>query len=68
TWTFVALFTIGAMLAGAIMERVIGSSFGEMSMGSMAINDRFTLVSNLAALIAVAAVAIAAYRARMAAA
>jgi uncharacterized protein len=63
TWTFVALFTIGALLAGAIMERVIGSSFGATSMGSMAINDRFTLVSNLVAFAAVIAVAIAAHRA-----
>ena len=28
TWTFVGLFTFGAMLAGAIMERLIGSTFG----------------------------------------
>ncbi|HZV77786.1 MAG TPA: permease [Candidatus Babeliales bacterium] len=60
TWTFVALFTIGAMLAGAIVERVIGSAFGGVSMGSMAINDRFTLVSNLAALLMVVAVGLAA--------
>ena len=60
TWTFVVLFAIGAMLAGAIMERVIGSTLGGISMGSMAINDRFTLISNLLALAAVAAVAIAA--------
>jgi len=62
TWTFVGLFTIGAMLAGAIMERVIGSSFGSVSMGSMALNDRFTLAANVLALIAVAAVALAALR------
>jgi uncharacterized protein len=59
-WTFVALFAAGAMLAGAIMERVIGSEFGGASMGSMAINDRFTLISNIAALAAVIAVALAA--------
>ncbi len=64
TWTFVALFTVGAMLAGAIMERLIGSTFGGMSMGSMAINDRFTLVSNVVGLAAVAAVALAALRAK----
>lgn len=60
TWTFVALFVVGAMLAGAIMERVIGSTFGGVTMGSMAINDRFTLVSNVLAIVAVAAVALAA--------
>ena len=56
-WTFVALFTLGAMLAGAIMERVIGNALGGVSMASMAINDRFTLVSNVVALLAVAAIA-----------
>ncbi|MBV9700039.1 MAG: permease [Candidatus Eremiobacteraeota bacterium] len=60
TWAFVALFTLGAMLAGAVMEKLIGSSFGGVSMGSMAVNDRFTLISNVVALIAVAAVAVAA--------
>jgi uncharacterized membrane protein YraQ (UPF0718 family) len=59
-WTFVALFALGAMLAGAIMERLIGSGLGGVSMGSMAINDRFTLISNVVALVAVLAVALAA--------
>ncbi|MGA9272930.1 MAG: permease, partial [Candidatus Cybelea sp.] len=66
TWTFVGLFIVGAMLAGAIMERLIGSAPGGMSMGSMAINDRFTLIANFVAFIAVIAVAIAAYRSRTA--
>jgi uncharacterized protein len=57
-WTFVALFTIGAMLAGAIMERLIGSALGGVSMGSMTGNDRFTLICNIAALAAVVAIAI----------
>jgi uncharacterized protein len=60
TWTFVALFVGGAMIAGAIMERVIGSTVGGVAMSSMAINDRFTLVSNLVAIAAVVAVALAA--------
>jgi uncharacterized protein len=60
TWTFVALFALGAMLAGAIMEKLIGSTLGGVSMGSMTMNDRFTLISNLIALAAVAAVALAA--------
>jgi uncharacterized protein len=68
TWTFVGLFTIGALLAGAIMERAIGSSVESMSMGSMAANDRFTLVSNVVALAAVVAVSVAAHRARTSAA
>lgn len=62
TWTFVGLFTLGAILAGAAMERLIGSTRGGMAMGSMAINDRFTLVSNIVALAAVAVVALAASR------
>jgi uncharacterized membrane protein YraQ (UPF0718 family) len=61
-WTFVALFAVGALLAGAIMEKVIGNGFGGMSMGSMAINDRFTLVTNVVALAAVAAIALASAR------
>ncbi|MFY9720304.1 MAG: permease [Candidatus Cybelea sp.] len=64
TWAFVALFTLGAMLAGAIMERVIGSAVAGMSAASMTINDRFTLVSNLVALAAVAVLAIAALNAK----
>ena len=60
TWTFVGLFTVGAILAGAVMERLIGSTLGGVTMGSMAINDRFTLVSNVIALAAVVAIALAA--------
>ncbi|MBV8532040.1 MAG: permease [Candidatus Eremiobacteraeota bacterium] len=66
TWTFVALFTLGALLAGALMDRLIGSTLGGVSMGSMALNDRFTLVSNLIALAAVAAIGFAAVQARAA--
>jgi uncharacterized protein len=57
-WTFVGLFTVGAMLAGAIMERAIGTPVGGSVMGSMALNDRFTLVSNIVALAAIAAIAV----------
>jgi hypothetical protein len=42
------------------MERIVGSAFGSVAMGSMAINDRFTLISNAIAIAAVVAVAIAA--------
>lgn len=64
TWTFVALFAVGAMLAGGIMELAIGSALGGVSMGSMTINDRFTLISNLIGIAAAIAVALAAARAR----
>jgi uncharacterized protein len=60
TWSFVALFAIGAMVAGAAMERLIGSTLGGVAMGSMAINARFTLITNIVAIAAVLAVAIAA--------
>ncbi|MGA8533484.1 MAG: permease [Candidatus Tumulicola sp.] len=61
-WTFVALFAGGAMFAGAVMEYLIGDVFGGTSMGSMALNDRFTLVSNAVAIVAVLAVGVAAWR------
>ena len=57
-WAFVALFVVGAMLAGAVMEKAIGSARGETVMNSMAINDRFTLVSNCIAIAAAVAVAV----------
>jgi uncharacterized membrane protein YraQ (UPF0718 family) len=59
-WTFVALFAIGAMIAGAAMEFLFGNVLGGASMGSMAFNDRFTLYSNVAGIVAIVAVAIAA--------
>ena len=54
TWTFIGLFTVGAMLAGAVMEWAIGNQLGGAHLGSMgmSITDRFTLVSNLAAIAA----------------
>lgn len=64
TWTFVTLFAVGAMLAGGVMELAIGGAFGGVSMGSMAINERFTLISNLIGIAAVVAIAFAAARAR----
>lgn len=57
TWAFLGLFTAGALLAGALMERLIGSA-PTMAMGSMAINDRFTLISNIIAVAAVVVVAL----------
>lgn len=60
TWTFVGLFIVGAMIAGAIMEWTIGNVLGGMTMGTMDWNDRFTLVSNIVGIVAVIAVAAAA--------
>jgi uncharacterized membrane protein YraQ (UPF0718 family) len=58
TWAFVGLFVAGAMLAGAIMERLIGSGTTAMTAASMTLNDRFTFVSNMVALAAVVALAL----------
>lgn len=59
---FIILFAIGAMFAGAVMEKLIGSTLGGVAMGSMAVNDRFTLISNIVAIAAVLVVAIASRR------
>ncbi|MGH7714887.1 MAG: permease [Vulcanimicrobiaceae bacterium] len=61
---FIVLFTVGAMLAGAVMERTIGDVFGGISMGSMALNDRITLALNVIGIIAVAFVFVASRTAR----
>ena len=61
---FIILFVLGAMLAGAVMERAIGDVFGGISMGSMALNDRVTLVLNIVGIIAVAFVFAASRAAR----
>ncbi len=62
TWTFVGLFVLGAMIAGAIMESLIGGAFGGATGRSMTINERFTLISNLIGIAAVATLMVAAYR------
>lgn len=62
-WAFVALFAVGAMIAGAIMERLIGNATSGMA-ASMAMNDRFTMIANVVAIVAVGALAIAAIRGR----
>jgi len=61
TWSFVAFFTVGALLAGALMDLLIGNVFGGMHEGSMALSDRVTFYTNVLALI-VAAVVIAVAR------
>jgi len=64
TWAFLGLFIVGAMLAGALMDALIGGVFGGVSLGSMEISDRFTLVSNAIALVTLAAIAVVAGQAR----
>ncbi|HLI96772.1 MAG TPA: permease [Candidatus Baltobacteraceae bacterium] len=61
---FIVLFIIGAMIAGAIMERAIGDVFGGVSMGSMELNDHVTLVLNIVGILAVAFVFVASRAAR----
>ena len=61
TWSFVAFFTVGALVAGALTDLLIGNVFGGVHEGSMALSDRLTLFSNVLALV-VAAVVIAVAR------
>jgi uncharacterized membrane protein YraQ (UPF0718 family) len=65
-WTFLGLFVLGALIAGATMDLTFDRFLGGapvLGMGSMTFSDRFTLVSNLIALAALAAVIVAARRA-----
>ena len=62
TWTFVALFILGAMAAGAAMGYAIGDVFGGINMGSMVLNDRLTLFSNLVGIVALICVLAASRR------
>ena len=67
-WTFIALFTLGALVAGALVDAIVGGAAPEGSMGTPAINDRFTLVANVLALIALAVVVLLARAGRRCAA
>jgi uncharacterized membrane protein YraQ (UPF0718 family) len=58
TWTFLGLFTLGALVAGAAMDLLIGNVFGGMQHGSMELSDRFTVVSNAVAIAVVIVLAI----------
>jgi uncharacterized membrane protein YraQ (UPF0718 family) len=53
-WTFVGLFVVGAMIAGAVMDAIFGHGpmAASMQMGSAAVLDRFTIVANALALLA----------------
>jgi uncharacterized membrane protein YraQ (UPF0718 family) len=62
TWSFVAFFTVGALLAGALMDLSIGNVFGGMHEGSMALSDRLTLSANVLALVVAAVVIVLARR------
>lgn len=62
---FVALFAVGAMFAGAVMEKLIGSTLGGVTMGSMVINDRITFILNMFSIAAVLVVAFASRRAAL---
>jgi len=60
-WTFLGLFTLGALAAGAAMDAIFGQFGGSaMTMGALTFSDRFTLVSNLVALAALAGVVLVA--------
>jgi uncharacterized membrane protein YraQ (UPF0718 family) len=60
-WAFVGLFIVGALLAGGVMEHVLGGGGpAAAAIANMAANDRFTLVANsvgIAAVIALIAIA-----------
>jgi hypothetical protein len=57
-WAFIGLFVVGAMLAGAAMDAVLGSARGAFAgMGSMSFSSAFTVAANAAALFALGAVA-----------
>jgi uncharacterized membrane protein YraQ (UPF0718 family) len=63
-WVFLSAFIVGALIAGATMDRLIGGVFGGVTMGSMVLNDRFTDLSNTVALALVIGLALFAYGAR----
>jgi uncharacterized membrane protein YraQ (UPF0718 family) len=60
TWSFIGLFVAGAMVAGALMDallgRLPGGSAMPMDAGAMGFSDTFTLVSNIVALAALVGV------------
>jgi len=60
-WTFVLLFVVGAMLAGAVMDLVLGHSFGgTVEMGSMTFSTTFTWIANGIAIVALIALVVVA--------
>jgi hypothetical protein len=62
-WAFLGSFVAGALLAGALMDALIGGPLGGATMESMtALSDRFTLVANVLAVGAALAVTVIARR------
>jgi uncharacterized membrane protein YraQ (UPF0718 family) len=61
-WTFVGLFVIGAMIAGATMDAIFGHGqmAASMQMGSATVLDRFTIVANVLAIVALVLVIVVA--------
>ncbi len=57
-WTFVGLFVIGAMIAGAAMDAIFGRGHmaASMTMGNSSVLDRFTIVANVVSVAALVAV------------
>lgn len=61
TWTFVSLFAVGAIAAGAVMGLTIGDAFGGISLGSTALSSHLTIVLNAVAIAVVAILAARVY-------
>ena len=57
-WTFIGLFVVGAMIAGATMDAIFGRGHmaASMTMSSSSVLDRFTIVANVIAIAALATV------------
>jgi uncharacterized membrane protein YraQ (UPF0718 family) len=50
-WTFLSLFTVGALIAGAAMDALFSHvGGGAMAMGTLTFSDRFTLVADILAI------------------
>ena len=65
-WTFVGSFVGGALVAGAAMDAIFGGGRMGMAMpmGSSSVLDRFTIVANVIAIAALAAVVVVARASR----
>jgi len=61
-WAFLGLFVLGACIAGALMDFLIGNFFGGAATPPMAmdVSDHFTIIANTVGIVALAAVLVAA--------
>ncbi len=61
-WAFLGLFVLGACIAGALMDFLIGNFFGGAATPPMAmdVSDHFTIIANMVGIVALAAVLVAA--------